>query len=221
MDLQSAAVVGHRLLKEHGLAQWRLVFDNASTRFGVCRPRRREIGLSRRLTQLSSEAEVRNTLLHEIAHALVGPAHGHDVVWRAKALAIGCDGKRTDDIPAGAEGQWEGRCAAGHVVRRHRRPRRVGSCRLCSTSFDLQALYAWTYQGQWAPMLPAYEAELARLRRQHGIPAGPGGFPGWARSGGQVDVAKSSVPPGMVESMGVARPAQRASATMPSSGSQA
>ena len=35
-----------------------------------------------------------DTLLHEIAHALVGHKHGHDAVWRRKALQIGCNGKR-------------------------------------------------------------------------------------------------------------------------------
>ncbi|MGB5951125.1 MAG: SprT-like domain-containing protein, partial [Ornithinimicrobium sp.] len=72
MDLNKAAAMGARLLAEHDLDPWHLVFDNARTRFGICRPRRREIGLSRRLTVLSSEQEVRNTVLHEIAHALVG-----------------------------------------------------------------------------------------------------------------------------------------------------
>lgn len=174
MDLNKAASMGAGLLAEHGLVGWRLVFDNARTRFGVCRPLLREIGLSRRLTQLSSEQEVRNTVLHEIAHALVGPAHHHDNVWRAKALEIGCDGKRTDAAPEGAQGLWEGRCPAGHSVRRHRRPRRVGSCRLCSSGFDPEAIYEWTFRGRWAPMLPAYQAELAELRRRYGVASSSG-----------------------------------------------
>ena len=33
---------------------------------------------------------IRDTILHEIAHALVGPCHGHDAVWRQKAREIGC-----------------------------------------------------------------------------------------------------------------------------------
>jgi len=36
-----------------------------------------------------SDELVRDTLLHEIAHALVGTAHGHDEVWKAKCLEIG------------------------------------------------------------------------------------------------------------------------------------
>jgi hypothetical protein len=37
--------------------------------------------------------KTRDTILHEIAHALT-PGHNHDSVWRAKSIEIGCDGKR-------------------------------------------------------------------------------------------------------------------------------
>jgi predicted SprT family Zn-dependent metalloprotease len=40
------------------------------------------------------EAEITDTLLHEIAHALVGPRHGHDLVWQAKCIEIGARPKR-------------------------------------------------------------------------------------------------------------------------------
>ena len=38
--------------------------------------------------------EIKNTILHEIAHALVGPKHGHNEIWKQKALEIGCDAER-------------------------------------------------------------------------------------------------------------------------------
>ncbi len=44
------------------------------------------------------DEEVKDTILHEIAHALVGKAHHHDDVWRAKALEIGCSGRRCHDL---------------------------------------------------------------------------------------------------------------------------
>jgi len=170
MEQAAAVRLGRQLLDEHGLDGWTVVLDHARARFGVCRPQRREIGLSRRLTELCDVEEVRNTLLHEIAHALVGAEHGHDAVWRARAVAIGCDGRRTDDIPEGAHGPWLGQCPAGHTVRRHRRPRRVGACRVCSAgSFDPAAIYTWTYHGRPAPMLPTYEAELRSIRRRYGL----------------------------------------------------
>ncbi len=37
---------------------------------------------------------MRNTILHEIAHALTGHKAGHNAEWRNMAIAIGCDGQR-------------------------------------------------------------------------------------------------------------------------------
>ena len=73
MDVEDAVAVARGLLAEHGLTGWSVVLDRAKTRAGVCRADRREIGLSAPLTALHSPEEVRDTILHEIAHALVGP----------------------------------------------------------------------------------------------------------------------------------------------------
>jgi predicted SprT family Zn-dependent metalloprotease len=164
MQITDARRMARSLMDEHGLTDWRLVFDNAKTRAGVCRPSRKEIGLSRALTQLHPEAEVRDTVLHEIAHALVGTGHGHDAVWRAKALAIGCSGTRcVPETAPRVEGPWKGTCPAGHVVTRHRRPERVMSCRHCASSFDATALLRWTWKGRTVPMHPRYLAELEQI----------------------------------------------------------
>jgi predicted SprT family Zn-dependent metalloprotease len=136
------------------------VFDNAKTRAGICRAVPREIGLSRVLTQLHSRAEVNDTILHEIAHALVGPAHGHDDVWRDKALAIGSSATRC--VPGNAPrlvGPWVGTCPVGHETTRHRQPTRVQSCGQCSRTFDARAVLDWTWNGTRVQMPPSYEAE--------------------------------------------------------------
>lgn len=161
MKLAQALVMGTNLLEEHGLTGWRVVFDKAKTRAGVCRPERHLIGLSLPLTRLHSDEEVRDTLLHEIAHALVGPKHGHDEVWRAKALEIGCTAMRCvpEDAPRVA-GAWLGTCPAGHTIERHRRPERLMSCSQCGSGFDRAHLFGWLYHGRRALMHPNYEAAL-------------------------------------------------------------
>lgn len=173
MEIDRARRMATDLMREHGLVGWRLVFDNARTRAGVCRSHSREIGLSRLITPLHSEAEVRDTVLHEIAHALVGPQHGHDGVWRAKARAIGCSGMRC--VPEGAAqvpAAWTGRCAAGHEFRRHRRPTAVLRCVRCSRAGLLDTVVEWRFHGRTVPMGARYEAELAltRMHREEGSP---------------------------------------------------
>jgi predicted SprT family Zn-dependent metalloprotease len=165
MNLNDAASMARRLLDQHGLTDWVLVFDRAKRRAGICRPGRKEIGLSAPLTSLHPEAEVRDTVLHEIAHALVGPRHGHDAVWRATAQRIGCSGERcsSEEAPA-IDGDWVGECAAGHRITRHRRPERPTACRRCAPRFDPAHLFTWTFRGRTVPMTPGYRAELERLR---------------------------------------------------------
>lgn len=183
MEISSALALGRRLLREHGLEHWSITTDRAKTRAGVCRFAARTISLSSALTRLHDEVEVRDTILHEIAHALVGPSHGHDDVWRAKAMAIGCSGERTLSTSAPSlEGPWRGECPEGHAYTRHRRPGRVMSCLRCSPSFDAGALLTWTYQGRRVDMGEAYREELDHIIAAHGVvrsrptsPAGPVG----------------------------------------------
>jgi len=169
MQLYQALALARELVRRHGLSGWTVVLDDAKTRAGVCRPGRKQIGLSRPLTLLHTDAEVRDTILHEIAHALAGAVHGHDAVWQAQARELGCAATRCMTSENGRlEGAWRGTCPAGHVSTRHRRPERVQSCGICSSTFDPDALLSWTYRGRRVPMHPAYVAEVAAIaaRRQ-------------------------------------------------------
>lgn len=165
MDTDEARALAERLMQEHRLTGWRLTFDSARTRAGVCRYGNREIGLSCVLTALHSADQVRGTILHEIAHALVGSRHGHDAVWRAKARAIGGDGARClgADAPR-PTAPWVGTCVRGHAVTRHRRPARPASCRECAPRFDAAHLLVWRFHGRQVPMSAAYVVELANIR---------------------------------------------------------
>lgn len=165
MDPRAALDLARALLDEHGLPDWSTTLDRAKTRAGACRFGRRQITLSAPLTRLHSETEVRDTILHEIAHALAGPSHGHDEVWRAIAVRIGCSGKRCvpPDAPR-VEGSWRGTCPAGHVRHRHRRPQRPQSCGTCSPRFDVRHLLVWTHHGRTVPMTAEYTAQEAALQ---------------------------------------------------------
>ena len=47
---------------------------------GVCRHVEKQITLSVTFCLKASKAEIEDTILHEIAHAIVGPGHGLDAV---------------------------------------------------------------------------------------------------------------------------------------------
>lgn len=164
MELATAHDLATRLLAHHGLSGWHVEFDGAKRRAGQCRFADRVISLSAGLTRLHSDEEVRDTVLHEIAHALAGPGAGHGPVWRATARRIGCTGERCVSAESPRlPGTWLGTCPAGHTEERHRRPERVLACRRCSPTFSVDHVFEWTRGGRAAAMHPNYADELRAL----------------------------------------------------------
>lgn len=53
----------------------------------------RRIDLNPNLLSAKSD-QFRGTLLHELAHLLVGPGHGHDRAWKVMCLKLGGTGER-------------------------------------------------------------------------------------------------------------------------------
>lgn len=88
-----------RLLELYGLKQlgWSFKLNTNTQRVGVCKFDIKRIEFSQHFMERNSEYEIRDTILHEIAHALVGPHHGHDAVWRAKCREIGARPERLAD----------------------------------------------------------------------------------------------------------------------------
>lgn len=108
---------------------WTFVIDERPRkRVGQCRYRKREIGLSAWAVDSTMPMdEIEDTIRHEIAHALVGPGHGHDGFWKRMAENCGatpeaCASIDEDHLP---EPLWRGTCQrCGYVFTRHRLKRR-------------------------------------------------------------------------------------------------
>ena len=138
--LGEVEAIGDELLGLHkrfsGLrADWTFGFDLSPVRAGVCRYGERRIDLSVSYCLQAALDDVADTILHEIAHAIVGKAHNHDAVWCAKAREIGCTGERTHSVEH-TEARWLGECACGVRWRRqrlHRRLRRGAVCPACGS----------------------------------------------------------------------------------------
>ena len=124
------------LLYQHGLWQkgWRFKFDHAKRRAGWCGFDKKIVSMAKAFAIKAPDAEIHDTILHEIAHALVGPKHQHDAVWKAKALEIGSQAKRCHEVEF-SEAPYIKTCANGcwqqPVFRRNRRIYQY-RCRQCS-----------------------------------------------------------------------------------------
>jgi predicted SprT family Zn-dependent metalloprotease len=113
------------LLMAHGLHGWSFAFNWRKRSMGLCAFSHRRIELSVHFVERNNHAEILDTILHEIAHALVGPGHGHDAVWKTKCIEIGAKPLRCGeaDMP---ESRWHARCGAcGKSFHRYRRPKRL------------------------------------------------------------------------------------------------
>ena len=133
------------LIAAHLDSSWTFAFDNAKRRAGLCDYTHKRISVSRYLAARYDDDTNHQTLLHEVAHALAGAGAGHGPRWKAVARELGDVGGPTHHGETATElAPWVGRCPAGHVTYRHRRPSRATSCAKCSRNYDARFQFEWT-----------------------------------------------------------------------------
>ena len=133
--LGAAIDLATELMDAHGLVGWRIKLDHARRRAGQCDFTNKTISLSRLYVRHADTDHIRDTILHEIAHALVGPHHGHDAVWRQKAREIGCAATRCHNLSY-ARAKWVMTCPNGcFSVERHRK-RSSLVCASCKSAVE-------------------------------------------------------------------------------------
>jgi predicted SprT family Zn-dependent metalloprotease len=153
MNLQTAENLCNELMKLHGITEKGYYFKwlNSKKMAGQCHYTYRQIGLSKHLTILADEADVKDTILHEIAHALC-PNHGHDRVWSRVARSIGANGLRCygmngqkDSLVKARQtlAKYIGTCPNGHNTFKSRLPKRKHSCGKCSNTFNEKYLIVY------------------------------------------------------------------------------
>ena len=134
--LQQVEEIAGRLIEQNGANRampkgWTFGFDLAPSRAGVCRYRERRIDLSVSYCLAATRADIEDTILHEMAHAMVGPQHNHDKVWKQKAREIGCAGERCHRVQHTVP-KWVGECACGQQWFRQVLQRRMMTNRVCA-----------------------------------------------------------------------------------------
>lgn len=141
VNLAELSAFANEKLTEFGLYQkgWRFRFDRAKARFGCCRFDLRLITVSSVLTQANEEAECRDTVLHEIAHALAGRSAGHGAAWKKACKLVGAKPVRcyTTAAVKQPDPDYWGVCPhCDHRANYYKLPRTVRACRRCCVRYN-------------------------------------------------------------------------------------
>jgi predicted SprT family Zn-dependent metalloprotease len=126
MDLEHLKATAARELARHGLRDWTFGLSTARRRLGVCKYREKRIEIAAYYARHSPEATVLDTLLHEIAHALAGPAAGHGPAWKALAARLGAVPRSCESSGQAVvePGDWRATCpACARTFHLYRQPR--------------------------------------------------------------------------------------------------
>ena len=127
MHLTDAEALARRLMGQHRLLSkgWTFRFNRRKRALGICVYGTKRIELSAYFVHQNDEEAVRDTLLHEIAHALCNPKEGHGPKWKRTCERIGARPERLCDDAVMPQGAWRATCpGCGEVRSRHRRPMR-------------------------------------------------------------------------------------------------
>lgn len=147
-ELPRVRVWAEALIRLYLDDRWTFDFDHAKRRAGLCSYTDRRISVSRYLAAKFEDDEIHQVLLHEVAHALAGPAAAHGPEWKRVAAELGYVGGTTHQGEIAHESApWVGHCPAGHEHFRFRKPTRLTSCGKCAKGFSRAHVIAWQRRG--------------------------------------------------------------------------
>jgi predicted SprT family Zn-dependent metalloprotease len=139
-------LIAERLMSLHlGGTDWKFKWTTAfKTTAGTCSYKNKVIKVSKQYAIKAGEKEFADTMLHEIAHALVpGEREHHGLKWKAVAKKIGCSAKRCHSITF-TEPKYKFKCDCNEIYHRHKmcsviRDINEGKlkCTICKKKFTL------------------------------------------------------------------------------------
>src|SRR5882672_4336865 len=96
MNLNEAQTLATELINKNAPG-WSFGWDRSKRRFGCAHYRTRLITLSLELVMRNTVEQVKDTILHECAHAIAGFQAGHGPVWKQAARNLGASDSRCYD----------------------------------------------------------------------------------------------------------------------------
>lgn len=147
MNINQAITLSKKLISNHiELKDWTATINYRKRAFGVCNYSKKQIELSAHLVPVMTDDAIKDTIIHEIAHALTR-GHNHDNVWKAKCIELGGNGQRlggADKYKDGFTGQnivqqklakYTMVCpCCGKKSYKNRKPTKTMSCGICCPS---------------------------------------------------------------------------------------
>lgn len=164
MDLKELETLALRELKRNGLHDWTFGLARTRRRLGVCKYREKRIEIAAYYATHSPEESVIDTLLHEIAHAIAGPAAGHGPRWKAVAVRLGATPRscETSGLAVVMPGDWQASCpACKRVAHLYRRPRSLTGYR-CRCEARSPLTFEYTGDPARKPVVPLTAQDSAR-----------------------------------------------------------
>jgi predicted SprT family Zn-dependent metalloprotease len=164
MDLRELEAAAAREMARHGLVGWTFGLAATRHRLGVCKYRTKRIEISEYYARNSPPSTVLDTLLHEIAHAIAGPAARHGPVWKAVAVRLGATPRACEKSGEAVvqPGDWQATCShCTQTFHRYRRPKRLTGYR-CRCVARSPLVFAFVGDPKFRPVMSKSLEESAR-----------------------------------------------------------
>jgi len=138
LEMKTKCVINmaRRLMSKFLDESWSMRFMNSKSSAGICDYNFRNILLSRFAVIHLSMVQIREIILHEIAHALVGWRNNHNKIWKKMSLRIGASGqtKYTFHLSCPTFILFCGCCERERFVKR-KKVERYKFCQMCKQKF--------------------------------------------------------------------------------------